>query len=132
MSAASLALQRGLFEKLSADLPLMAKITGVFDWAPDNQALPYVQLGEDIASDWSTKTFTGSEHRLTLHVWSFATGRLEGKRLMADVMRILQTAPAVTDFQLVTWHYLASQSLRDADTRLHHGVLEYRARMISL
>jgi hypothetical protein len=132
MSSASLALQRSLYEKLAADATLMNRISGVFDWAPDNQTLPYVQLGEDIVSDWSTKTFIGSEHRITLHVWSFSTGRLEAKKIMADVMRLLQPAPVVTDFKLVTWHFLSSLVVRDADTRLHHGVLEYRARLYTL
>jgi Protein of unknown function (DUF3168) len=129
MSAASLGLQKAILDQLSADTTLEARISGIFDWAPDNQALPYVQLGEDIVSDWSTKTFFGTEHRLTLHVWSFSTGRLEAKTILGDLIRVLRTEPVVPGFNVVTWHYLNSQILRDADTRLHHGVLEYRARL---
>jgi hypothetical protein len=132
MSAASLGLQKSLYDLLVADAVLMAKISGVFDWAPDGQALPYVQLGEDIVSDWSAKSFTGSDHRVSLHVWSFSTGRLEAKRLMADVMRVLAPGPAAANFKTVSWQFLTAQILRDADTRLHHGVIEYRARLYPL
>lgn len=132
MTTASIALQKTIYDALQADARLSAMISGVFDWAPDNQPLPYVQIGEDIVTDWSTSSFSGSEHRVTLHACSFATGRLEAKKIVGEICRILQTAPVLNEFQLVTWRFLTSQIFRDADTRLHHGVVEYRARICPL
>jgi hypothetical protein len=129
MTAASAELQKALYDRLAGDAALAALVQGVFDWAPDNQPLPYVQLGEDIVTDWSTNTFAGSEHRLTLHVWSYATGRQEAKTIMTEINRVLAQPLVLPGFQLVTWRMLSAQVLRDADTRLHHGVMEYRARI---
>jgi hypothetical protein len=129
MTEASLALQKALYGALSADTVLSDRVTGIFDWAPDGQKLPYVQIGEDIVTDWSTKSFTGTEHRLTLHVWSQATGRLQGKQIMADIARVLAQPLTLPALQLVSLRFLSGQALRDADTQLHHAVMEYRARI---
>jgi hypothetical protein len=37
--------------------------------APSTAPLPYVTIGEDFVSDWSTKTSWGTEHLLRVHVW---------------------------------------------------------------
>ncbi len=132
MSAASVVLQKAVFDKLAADSVLAAMITGVHDWAPDDQPLPFVQMGEDIVTDWSTKSFIGTEHRMTLHVWSYATGRLATKQIMAEVLRILQPVPVLAAYNIIVWQMLTAQVLRDADARLHHGVIEYRARLAPL
>jgi hypothetical protein len=129
MTAASLILQKAIYDVLAADSELATRVSGIFDWAPDGQLLPYVQIGEDIVTDWSTKSFTGTEHRLTLHVWSLATGRLQVRQIMADVSRVLAGPLIMPTLQLVTFRFLGAQVLRDTDTHLHHGVMEYRARL---
>jgi hypothetical protein len=128
MTAASLFLQKAIYDALAADTVLASRVTGIFDWAPDAQPLPYVQIGDDIVTDWSTKSFAGTEHRLTLHVWSLATGRLQVRQIMDDVSRVLAQPLTVPNVQLVTFRFLTAQVLRDADTHLHHGLMEYRAR----
>ena len=37
--------------------------------APPTAALPYVTIGEDFVTDWSTKTSWGTEHMIRVHVW---------------------------------------------------------------
>jgi len=68
MSEAALALQMAMLACLRADDPVTAFVGDrVFDAAPRNAAFPYIAFGPARASDWSTGTEDGSEHRITLH-----------------------------------------------------------------
>jgi len=129
MSASS-ALQSVLHATLAADEPLGRWVRGIFETPPRGTAFPYIVLGEDIVSDWSTKTFQGSEHRLTLHVWSQTSRIHEVKDLLALVAGALAGLPRDFDgYRLVNLLFLTSRVLPGADALTHHGLLELRVRL---
>jgi hypothetical protein len=122
--------QRALFTQLTANAPLMAQLTGVFDFVPENTALPYLTLGEQSAADWSTKSFSGQEYLLTLHVWSAARGRKQAKEIISLVHGALhQTELTITGHHLVNLRFVSSQLFLDEDGLTHHGVMRFRARI---
>ena len=83
MSALSTAdLQSAVFAELTADAPLMAKINAVWDEPDEGAPFPYVTIGDGTTADWSTKSTLGSDHRLTIHAWSDAGGRMEVKEIL--------------------------------------------------
>lgn len=130
MTSASWMLQQAIVASLTAHAPLATAVTGVFDHAPDDQPMPYLTLGDDVVSDWSTKDASGTEHRIVLHIWSRAPGRREAKQLMALAQdALLAQSPQPADRRLINLRFLQASVLVSDDGLIHHGVIEYRARL---
>ena len=125
---AALALQQALYGRLSGDATLAGLVSGVFDHVPDETAFPYVTVGEDAATDWSTKTFDGQRHALTVHVWSRARGRTEAKTIMARLYALLHGATfAMAGHELILLRCDFSETRREPDGLTQHGVMRFRA-----
>ena len=127
-SAADLALQQAVFGVLDGDGVLTGLTTGVFDHVPGDAALPYVVIGEATAVDWSSKSFDGQRHSLTLHVWSAALGGAEAKTILDRLYTLLHRAElTLAGHALVLLRFEFSQTLRDVDDRTYHGVIRFGA-----
>jgi hypothetical protein len=131
MSDASWALQSALYAALSADEGIQSVLGDpprIYDAVPRAAAMPYLVIGDDTQSDWSTATETGSEHGLTFHVWSRALGRKESKAIAAAVQGALKAATlAPAGFTLVGLYFRSAAALRQTDGRTWHTVLRFRA-----
>ena len=131
MSAASWALQQAIFAALTADATL-ATLAGnpprVFDEVPRDALFPFVVIGDDLESNWDTATDSGSQHLLTVHVWSRAGGRKETK-LIADAVRAAldNAALTVSGQTLIDIRYQASEFRRESDGQTWHGLIRFRA-----
>lgn len=129
MTGAGRAVQRALYETLTAHVPLMARVTGIFDHVPSGQSLPYVTVGEAVETDWSAVAFAGRDHRLSVHVWSAHAGMAEAKALLSLVDDALEHMPAQLDsHRLVSLRFLSSRVFADVEDGVRHGVADYRAR----
>lgn len=95
MTSASLAVQ-GLVTAALAAAPDLA-VTGVFDWVAPDAAAPYVTVGADAVTDWSTKTGTGHEHRVQISVWDDAPGTARLKALAAAAETAVRTVTGTAD-----------------------------------
>lgn len=123
---ASLAVQR-LMKAALADIP---GITGVFDGPPVDAASPYLVIGSDIASDWSTKTETGREHRVVVNIWHSGPGVAATKSLIGDVeTRLAGLAGTRDGHRLVLARLVRSMVLTDPDG-WSQGIVEFRFRTI--
>lgn len=121
-------LQKTVFDTLNTDVPLLAKVTGVFDMVPGGTLFPYVTIGDARAKDWSSKTFTGQEHDFSIDVWSQDTGRMETKEIMALVHDALHDqALTVAGHELVNLRHTASEDMIEDDGITYHGILKFRA-----
>jgi hypothetical protein len=130
MSAAATDLQRAVFIALSGDIGLAAMIGGnkIFDYAPPQAGFPYITFGRTSVFDWSTGTDSGSEHILTLHVWSQAKGRKEVLEVMERIGTVLQDLSLVlSDHHLVLLRLEQTEVRFEADLSAHHGTLRFRA-----
>jgi len=131
MSGASWELQKAVFAALGADAGVTALIgdpARIYDDAPAGAALPYVAIGEDIETDWSTATEAGSEHALTIHIWSRAGGRKEAKAILAAIRDALHdAAPALDDHAVVNLRFQFAHVLREPDGETWHGIARFRA-----
>jgi Protein of unknown function (DUF3168) len=131
MPSLSRALQTALYTRLAALPKVQSKEVLLTDASLHQQRLPLIQLGEEFITDWSSKTFTGFEHRCFVHVWSNSPGLGEVKALLASVADALTTQPfEVSGAQLHAVYLQASRVLRERDGRTLHGVLELRVRLI--
>lgn len=130
MASAGWALQKAIHAALTADAALTGLLGGpqVFDDAPQATAFPYVILGQSTERDWSTATEDGTEHLLTLHVWSRKAGRRETREIMEAVRGALHDRPlAMAGHRLVNIRHELSEARRDADGETYHGIVRYRA-----
>jgi hypothetical protein len=129
--SASWALQQAIFATLCASEDVKEVVGDpprIFDTPPRGTAFPYIVIGDDTETDWSTATEAGSEHAVQVHVWSRADGRKEAK-LAADAVRgALNGAElSVTGQTLIDIHYLETALTRDSDGETIHAVLRFRA-----
>ena len=130
MPSASWALQQAVFAALAANAPLIAVLGAarIHDDVPQGTDFPYLTLGQTSARDWSTGTEEGSEHTLTLTVWSQARGKKEAHEIMGAVRAALHEAPlALTGHRLVTLRHEFSEARRDPDGDTTRGTVRFRA-----
>ena len=124
--SASLAVQR-LMAPALADIP---GLTGVYDGPPPDAASPYLVIGADIVTDWSTKTENGHEHRIAVNVWDAGPGAAPVKMLMGDVEARLANLAGVRDgHRIVSARLVRSLVLTDAEG-WSQGIVEFRFRTI--
>lgn len=131
MASPGNALQKAIYERLDAQLSVP-----VYDHVPQGQAAPYVVIGADTLTDWSTKTQAGWEFTVTIHAWDFEkAGRKSVKTVLSDAYDALHQQEAnvtVTGFQLVQIRFEFEETFQETAVegpadRYYHGVQRYRA-----
>lgn len=126
MKTALWPLQQAIFERLTTDSALMARITGVHDEVKESTKFPYVTLGEDTVNDYSSKTFDGEDITHTLHVWSKYKGKKEAKEILNLVLQAITSAPLV-----IAGGFVLDDARRDfievfPEEGQYHGVMRLR------
>nr|WP_310523985.1 DUF3168 domain-containing protein [Polymorphobacter sp.] len=122
--SASLAVQRLVVAALAG----VAGVTGVFDAPPVDAAAPYLVVGPDLVSDWSTKTEVGHEHRFAVSVWDAGPGAARVKGLMGAAEAALRVLAGSLDGHLVvSVRFLRTLVLTDAEGWTQ-GIVEFRVR----
>ncbi len=130
MPVAASALQAAVFVRLTSDMALLAALGGakVFDDAPRDPGFPYITFGQTVERDWSTASEEGSEHVLTLHVWSRARGKREAQAVMDAARAALHDQSLTLDgHHLVNLRHEFAETRRDPDGETYHGILRFRA-----
>lgn len=108
---------RNLYSSLTENAPLMAAVTGVYDYHP-NQANegPYVAFSTTQILEGRLLDDSERQVLITIDVWAPGSGR---KKLI-EIMDLVQAAiPAAFVFE-------GSMVLPDDESGWWHGVLEYR------
>jgi Protein of unknown function (DUF3168) len=130
MPSAAWSLQKALFAALAADAPLLALLRGphIYDDVPQASAFPYITFDPSTARDWSTASDTGSEHSITLSVWSQAKGRAQVHEIMAAARDALHGQPLTLDgHRLINLRHEFSEPRRSADGETYLGTARFRA-----
>jgi hypothetical protein len=129
MSSASWALQQSVYATLAASTAVQDAVAGrIYDAVPRGAALPYIVIGDDRETDWSTATEPGSAHELTIHIWSRAAGRKETRLASEAVIETLDGAALTIDGQsLIDIRWLESETQRESDGETVHARLRFRA-----
>lgn len=126
--SASLAVQKLLAQALAE----IAGVTGVYDGPPPDAVPPYLVIGPDVVTDWSTKTETGHEHRLSVSIWDAGPGAARAKALMGSVELALSGLAGSRDgHSLVSTRLLRTLVLTDAEG-WSQGIVEFRVRTLAL
>jgi hypothetical protein len=131
MTSPSVALQQAIFAALGADENIKDIVDDpprIFDHVPRGAALPYIVIGDDRTSDWSTATEPGTAHALAIHIWSRAAGRKETRVAAEAVIEALNDADlAVAGHTLVDLRWLDTEVTKEPDGETLHATLRFRA-----
>jgi hypothetical protein len=121
--------QKAIYAALTGDATLMGMVTGVFDQPGQNQAFPYITLGEDTNVPDDLLVATGSQNTHTIHTWSRAAGMSQIKQIMDRVYFVLHRKQlTVATTQAFECAIEFSETFRDADGQTRHGVQRCRVK----
>ena len=121
-------LQQAIYQYLNADSILLGMAVAVYDRPVQGSAFPYITIGEAAITDWSTKTTTGTEQILSLHIWSRNGGRKECATIMERVYALLhQSSLSVTGQTLVQIRFFSSEISLSDDGCTYQGMMRFRA-----
>lgn len=130
MSSTGYALQKAIYDCLTADTALAGRLAGkgIYDVPPPSARFPYLTFGRTTGFDWSTSSERGDEILLSIHVWSNMRSRSEAADISGDVRRVLETSePQMDGFDLVQLRLDFSEVRYDEEAELFHGLLRYHA-----
>jgi Protein of unknown function (DUF3168) len=130
MPSSSLAVQQAFHTALIAHPAVIAALGGprVYDLVPRGAALPYLRIAHTNQRDWSTGTEAGTEHTITVHVWSASGGLKQVHELIHAVTVALHDRDLPLDgHHLVQLRHDHSEARRDEDSERIHGLVRFRA-----
>ncbi len=133
MSAES-AVQKAIYDKLTASVPLMAAVTAIFDNVPQlderedaDADFPFVTIGEDDFDEDDTDTTLGFQAEVGVHVWSRYRGRKEVKDIQGLIYDALHRQSLdVAPFTFVDCLHEESRTEVEPDGKTRHGISIYR------
>lgn len=122
--------QKTMYEILTADVVLMALITGVFDSTavPQGQTFPYVTIGENPFSQRSNHTTVGWSSELTINVWfrDPARGRKAVQEIQAEIHRLLdQQSICIDGWNIINLRTTFVDVIVDIDNVTLHGIQKF-------
>jgi len=128
MSVGQFALQTTIYNALNVSAITTTLSCGVYDEVIEGNTYPFITLGEETTIDYSTKTATGSETTINIHIWSQYKGSKQTKQIMDKVHDLLHDIDlTVTGFNLINLRFEYSDIMRDPDGITRHGVMRFRA-----
>ena len=85
IKSAAWELHKAVYQRLTGDVALMSKITGVYDHVSEDAEFPYCTIGEQTERAFDTKLTVGENRTLVLHCWSQYSGKKEAYEI-TDLM----------------------------------------------
>lgn len=123
-------MQKGIYETLANNAAVTSLLGGIkiFDTNPLAASYPYLTLGQTIERDWSTGNEDGTEHIVTLHVWSRAGGKQEAQAILGKIHEALHDSPiTLAEHRLVKLRHEFAEARQEADGETYHGIARFRA-----
>ena len=123
MKSPTLVLHKALIDRIEAQTSYK-----VFDANPENEAFPYVVMGEVLARDWSDKFEDGMEVYSALHVWSQYKGRKEADQMADAILQALTLSPLdlAPNFKASLDRLDSYGLIIDVDGMTRHGILRMK------
>ncbi len=126
--------QTGIYNALTGDSTLMSLLSGggVFDASavPQNQAFPYITLGD--CTETQADTMDGRTYELTYtpHIWAIGAGFKACQAIFARMNWLLHRQPLslATQTHVGTW-YMNMRIMEDPDGIHVQGIATYHIRV---
>ena len=130
MTHPGLSLQGAMYQLLNSSSQLNEKLgaNAIYDDVPDCTDMPYIVFTEATHSDWSTGTEDGTEHLVSLSIWSKEHGRKQVLELAELCKQTLKLMPVLlVDHTLVNFTHEFTEVGRDKDVDHFSAKLTFRA-----
>ena len=128
-------LQKGLLGHLRSDLSVkkhLGKTMRIYDQQERGEGYPYLALGDSHTKAWSSATFDGQEHDITLHLWISDGGSAASKEIAGAVIDRLHNADfPIPGHALVDMQFASSETRYQEDRGLFHCRLTFKALTVS-
>jgi hypothetical protein len=119
---------RGVAAASAAVRALIGDPPRLYDDPPLDVVFPYVTVGRVESRTADASASAGTEHALTLHVWSRHGGRAEALDVIAALRTALHdSAATVPGYRLVFLFAVFADVFRSGDGRTTHAVLRLKA-----
>lgn len=119
-------LQKGIYQNLTSNPSLTAKVTGVFDSVEEGQEFPYVTISEPSMLPFTTKQKFGEELSVVIHAWTTYSGKKEAIDILNLCIASLSTRMALSGFKIRKVDVDSMRVFDDADPRIKHGILKMK------
>jgi len=117
--------KKAVYLVLSTDGTLTG-LTTIHERAKLDEPTPFVDLADSLEIDWSTKSFTGAEYLIRMHIFADTTDIV---LQIAERIRTLlhRQELTVTGKNFVDMHHEDTEILIDKDETTLHGIVSFRA-----
>ena len=105
----------------------------VFDGAPQDESMPFIDLGESNFVEYNSDGRDGFNVLITVHAWSNYAGRREAKEMLDAIYQALHRAElSVTGYNVASVDYVTSRTLKESDGATTHGIIQFRILLFKL
>jgi hypothetical protein len=117
-------LQKAIYEKLSGNSQLMAIISGIFNYPPQDINYPFLTIGNVVVNDFPALGRGGTQQQLELHIWSREAGHKQAADIMNIVYGLLHNGSLeVTGQTVLMMRFTATSIKLEDDGYTHHGIM---------
>ena len=117
--------KKAIFAVLDGDATLTA-LTTIHEGPRLDQETPFINLADTLERDWSTKSYTGSEYLMKIHVFAATTDTV--LQIIERIRTLLHRVElTVVGKNFVDLNHEDTEIFQDKDQTTMHGVVEFRA-----
>lgn len=128
MTSPAVELQKLLFDQITGDVAIMAKLSAMYDRVPSDAAHPYGSFGPRQRYPEDAACISASNHRIQLDFWSREVGVVECEEIVDLVRRKFNGADLdLPNNALVSMRVTMDRVLDDPDQLTHHGIVMIEA-----
>lgn len=129
------ATQKIVFDILTNHAPLMAEVSGVYDFVPQDKQFPYVTIGESFHSANNSSVVFSDDVAVLINVWARGTnsspskGRRQAKQvqsLVYDALQYGENKANDPNYAVIAINWVDSTTLTDSDGLTTHGIQNFR------
>ena len=92
--------QKATYTRLTTDPEMSGYTDRVFDEVAQDQAAPYIEIGDMDDVDWGARDISGFTLNHRIHIWTDNSGAFEGKIECRTIMNKILKAMTGTDLDL--------------------------------
>jgi len=120
-------LQKTIYEKLFANIELMAQISGVYDNVPQETAYPFISFGKNNSKKYDVLGKNGLEQKLDIEVWSREGGKKQSAYIMESIYSLLHNGNiTIAGHTVISMEIISSSINLESDGRTYRGIINLR------
>lgn len=110
-------MQKAVYTLLSTTSGISGSVTGIFDETPEDEAFPYIVVGDAQETVLDTYAKMGRIATITITIWSQHTGFLEAIAIGDQIISAMNrySFPSILPFLSVYTMYKSAMTKRDSD-----------------